>query len=69
METESAGFAPPLHFGGYAAFGFVEITFVLDLFTRYSSQLFYIDLNQIKQKANGDRLSGHISNVAQLDGF
>lgn len=54
METESAGFAPPLHFGSYAAFGLVESTFMLDLITRYSSlisQLFLVDLDQIKQKA------------------
>lgn len=48
METESAGFAPPLHFGSYAAFELVETSFMLDFITCYSSlisQLFLIDLN------------------------
>lgn len=80
METESAGFAPSLHFGSYAAFGVVETSFMLDLITRYSSlisQLFLVDLDQIKQKAKGDCIkspaswfffqsfSGDISNVLQ----
>lgn len=48
MEIEPAGFAPPLHFGSFAAFVLVETGFLLDLITHYSSlisQLFLLKLN------------------------
>lgn len=48
MEIEPAGFAPPLHFGGFAASVLVETSFLLDLITHYSSltlQLFLLKLN------------------------
>lgn len=56
MEIEPAGFAPPLHFGGFAASVLVETSFLLDLITHYSSltlQMFLLKLNQIKNNANG----------------